>query len=127
MAHGPVGAGGGQGETGMVTAETALVLPVLVLVLAIALGALRFGLDQVRCLDAARAAARAAARGDSPAAVSDLARRGAPDGAATSVEVTGDLVTVRVVGPPPPSALLAGLPRPVATVTAQREEPEGGP
>ena len=50
----------------MVTAELAVVLPALLLVLAVALSALGLAVDQVRCVDAAAAGARAAARGDSP-------------------------------------------------------------
>ena len=51
------------GEHGMVTAEFAVVLPAVVLVLALSLGALGLALDQIRCVDAARAGARAASRG----------------------------------------------------------------
>jgi len=38
----------------MVTAELALALPVVVLVLTLGLGAICVGIDQVRCVDAAR-------------------------------------------------------------------------
>ena len=53
-----------RGQSGMVTAEFAVVLPAIVLVLGLSLGALGLALDQVRCVDAARAGARAASRGD---------------------------------------------------------------
>ena len=42
------------GGAGMVTAELAVVLPALLLVLAVALSALGLAVDQVRCVDAAR-------------------------------------------------------------------------
>ena len=42
----------------MVTAEFAVVLPAVVFVLALCLGAMGLALDQVRCVDAARAGAR---------------------------------------------------------------------
>ena len=47
----------------MVSAELALTVPAVLLVLAICLTALSLGVDQVRCEDAARVAARAASRG----------------------------------------------------------------
>ena len=43
------------GQEGIVTAEFAVVLPAVVFVLALSLGALGLALDQVRCVDAARA------------------------------------------------------------------------
>jgi Flp pilus assembly protein TadG len=109
-------------QQGMVTAETALVLPVVVVVLAVSLAAMRYGVDQVRCLDAARAGARAAARGDSPDAIRDVARRGAPQGAEVAVTAGSQLVTVRVRAPvPAPMGALAGLPPPQAEAVAQAE------
>lgn len=49
---------------GSVTAETAMVLPALMVVLAAALWAIQAVGVQLECVDAARAAARAAARGE---------------------------------------------------------------
>ena len=51
---------------------------------------------QVRCVDAAREAARLAARGDERAAV-DAARRIAPAGAVVQVHQDGDLLVATVV------------------------------
>ena len=48
----------------MATAELAVALPSLVLVLALALAALDLGIAQVRCVDAARVGARLLARGE---------------------------------------------------------------
>ena len=52
-----------QRDGGMATAELAVVLPTLVLVIAVGLTMVSVVLAQVRCVDAAREAARAAARG----------------------------------------------------------------
>ena len=84
----------------MVTAEFAVVLPAVVLVLALSLGALGLALDQVRCVDAARAGARAASRGDSNVAVILVTRRAAPSQAQVSMVTSGDLVRVSVVSRP---------------------------
>lgn len=86
-------------DAGMVTAEFAVALPALVLVLALALGALGLALDQVRCVDAARAGARAAARGDDVVAVRAEAGRVAPQGSTVVVRL-GATVEVEVTGPP---------------------------
>ena len=94
----------------MVTAETAVVLPVLLVVLAAAIWVLAAVAGQLRCVDAAAVAARAAARGDPPAVVTAAARRIAPT---AQVEVTrqGDEVTVRVRAVVRPfGAALAALP-----------------
>jgi Flp pilus assembly protein TadG len=74
----------------MVTAELAAALPVLVLVLAVALSALSVGDAQVRVQDAAREAARAAARGD-PGQARALAERAVP-GIAVTFRTAGDEV-----------------------------------
>ena len=83
-------------ESGMVTAETAVVLPVLLLVLAGAVAVVVVVGAQLRCVDAAREGARAAARGEPPAAVAEIVRRAAPAGAAVSVTRNGDEVRVAV-------------------------------
>ena len=80
----------------MVTAETAVVLPVLLLVLAGAVAAVTVVGAQLRCVDAAREGARAAARGDDAANISAVTARAAPDGATTAVSGTDDEVTVTV-------------------------------
>ncbi|MEP7161482.1 MAG: TadE family type IV pilus minor pilin [Dermatophilaceae bacterium] len=104
----------------MVTAETAMVLPVLVLIAAIGLAVLGHGIDQVRCVDAARAGARAAARGDADQSVVALARVGAPDGSRVSVSAIGSQVTVEVAAPGRAS-WLPGLAGPSARAVADRE------
>ncbi|GAA2741703.1 hypothetical protein GCM10009868_08740 [Terrabacter aerolatus] len=81
----------------MVTAELAVAIPSVVLVLALCLGAARAAVDQIRCIDAARVASRAAARGDDPARVRALAAASAPAGATVQVSgVAGGGVRVTV-------------------------------
>jgi hypothetical protein len=80
----------------MVTAETAAVLPVLALVLSLALWAVSAAAAQVRCSDAAREAARAAARGDSDASVRQLALRAGPPGSSVTVRRVGRDVEVTI-------------------------------
>lgn len=82
----------------MITAETAVVLPVLLLVLAGAVAVLTLIGAQLRCVDAARDGARAAARGDDVATVRALVLRAAPDGMAVSVTHDGQDVRVVVAG-----------------------------
>lgn len=92
-----VGAAADHGpDAGMVTAELALALPALVVVMTVCLAGLGAVIDQVRCVDAARLAARAAARGDSPPTVQADARRAAPAGAAVIVTSVGHEVRVVV-------------------------------
>jgi hypothetical protein len=80
----------------LVTAETAVVLPVLLVVLAAALWVLACVAAQLRCVDAARIGARAAARGDTGAAVVSATTAAAPAGATVQVLRAGGDVTVLV-------------------------------
>jgi Flp pilus assembly protein TadG len=75
----------------MVTAELAACLPVLVLILGVAISAMMVVAERVRLADAAREAARAAARGD-PGAGRRLALEDAP-GARVTVSTGGGAVT----------------------------------
>jgi Flp pilus assembly protein TadG len=54
-------------DAGTVTAELAVAVPAVLLVLAACLGGLRIGAERIRVTDAAAEAARVAARGDAPA------------------------------------------------------------
>ena len=80
----------------MVTAEAAVVLPVLLVVLAAAIWVLAAVAAQLRCVDAARLGARAAARGDAPASVIATTSAVAPRDADVRVVRSGDEVTVFV-------------------------------
>ncbi len=73
-----------------------MVLPVLLVVLAGAVWVLASVAGQLRCVDAARVGARAAARGDGTAAVTAVTAAVAPAGAQVRVVRSGDEVTVEV-------------------------------
>lgn len=87
-----------HGARGSVTAEFAVVLPAVTAVLALLMVAAGAGVLQLRLEDAARAGARAAARGESPAQVTELAYRLAGERASVQVSVAGEFATVTVVG-----------------------------
>jgi Flp pilus assembly protein TadG len=94
-----------------VTAETALAIPSLVVVLLLAVWVLLGVTSQLRCLDAAHLAARAAARGESDAQVRAAAARVAPRGAAVAVSRSDGTVEVQVsVRVRPFSGVLEALP-----------------
>jgi Flp pilus assembly protein TadG len=83
-------------DAGVVTAETAVTLPMLLLVTWLVLAVLRLGDAQLSCQDAARAAARAAARGETASVVAETARAAAPEGAEVDVHDQSGLVVVEV-------------------------------
>ncbi|SCD59362.1 hypothetical protein GA0115251_114242 [Streptomyces sp. TverLS-915] len=89
------------GDEGTVTAESAVVLPLLVAVTLALVWALFAAAAQVRCVDAAGAGARSAARQDPEARTVATARKVAPDGARVRVEREGDLVRVTVTAEAP--------------------------
>ena len=106
----------------MVTAETAATIPVVMLVLALVLTSVRVGVDQMRCIDAARAGARAAARGDDDSRVHELVRRSAPSGATVSVTRGPRDAVVTVIAPPVLDVpLLTSLPTPNARAVGALE------
>jgi hypothetical protein len=78
----------------MVTAEAAVVLPVLVLVGLLAASGVEVGAAQTRCLQAAAVAARLTARGEPAAVVRAAVRTTAPSGA--DIAIGNDVGTVRV-------------------------------
>lgn len=86
----------GDRQAGFVTAEAAVVLPVLVLVAALLLWGLMAASAQIRCVDAARAAARAAARSEPRDAVLAVAKAAGPPGASVDLRRDGDMLRVRV-------------------------------
>lgn len=96
-------------ERGAVTAETALVLPLLVAVTLAMVWMLTVGVAQMKSTDAAREAARALARGESPDRATALARE-VVAGAEVSVVDEGETVRVTVESPvPSPGGLLDGV------------------
>jgi hypothetical protein len=88
---------GSGSDRGTVTAELAVALPSMTLLLALVLAVGSSVVGQVRCLDAARAGARAAARGEAAGEVSAVALRVAPEGATVTMNRSGDEVVVDVV------------------------------
>ena len=76
-------------DAGMVTAETAVLLPVLVVVLAAAVFVLACVAAQLACVDAARSAARVAARGEPAAFVAATGERLAPADARVALRTGG--------------------------------------
>ncbi|UTT49014.1 MULTISPECIES: TadE family type IV pilus minor pilin [Rhodococcus] len=92
-------------DEGGVTVEAALAVASLVTVLVLCLGAVLGIAYQVRCHDAAREAARLAARGDQARAV-DVATRVAPPDARVAVREEGDLIVAVVTAESPLLPLL---------------------
>jgi hypothetical protein len=86
----------GRRERGSVTAELAVGLPAVVLLLVALLTIASTAIAQTRCTDAARAGARAAALREPDGAVRATARRLAGDEATVAVSRAGDWVTVEV-------------------------------
>ncbi|MEH0108548.1 TadE family type IV pilus minor pilin [Tersicoccus sp. MR15.9] len=85
-----------QSERGAVTAELAVVMPAVVVLLALLLTGAAAGMAQVRVEGAARTAARALARGDAEPAAAALALAQTGPGAHVAVSGAGALVHVRV-------------------------------
>ncbi|MRH90471.1 pilus biosynthesis protein TadE [Nocardia sp. SYP-A9097] len=92
----------------MATVEAAIALAALVAVLVLCVGALLAVSAQVRCVDAAREAARLAARGEEAKAV-PAGQRVAPPNASITLRTEGELVVavVRVRAPLLPLTLHA--------------------
>lgn len=111
----------GQDDRGAVTVEAAVALGALVFVFALLLGGVSATADQMRCVDAASAAARLAARGDSVGA-EEAAKEIAPAGAEIAIKVAGDHVHVTVRAAP----MRGVLPGVVLTAEAYAvREPDG--
>ena len=94
-------------EEGVITAEFAVALPAVTVVLALCLGAASTGVAQIKVEESARTAARAAARGDSEAQIRSAVSRVdpaqrvqisvSPDAAASDGVVATDAGRVREV------------------------------
>jgi hypothetical protein len=97
----------GRADGGFVTAESAVVLPVLVMFAMALVWGLLVVAAQIQCVDAARTGARAAARQDPADAVAEVTREAAPDGADVTVSREAEQVRVVVTAKPP---ALSGLP-----------------
>lgn len=85
-----------RGSQGSVTAEVALALPgLMIVVFTLVLGVVLAG-QQIRCRDAASAVARAIARDEPPEVVQQLVREAMPSGARYRVETVDGSVRVHV-------------------------------
>lgn len=95
---------------GSVTAEFAVAVPAVILLLGILLGAVSAAVCQIRVEEAARAGARAVAKGEDPAKVAREVERVAGPGAEHSIDASVGVVTVQVsAAVPGPVAAVAGL------------------
>ncbi|MFY0409566.1 TadE family type IV pilus minor pilin, partial [Solicola sp. PLA-1-18] len=114
-------------DRGMVTAETAVVLPFVLVVAGLLVWVVGLGVTQVRLVDAAREGARSVARGDGEREVVARVRRDAPDGARVQVlrgaGTTEVVVSVRRGLDLPLLADAAGVRLRASSVSAT----EGGP
>lgn len=106
------------GDRGSVSAEFAVALPAIVLLLALCIGGLSAASRQVRLQDAAADAARLIARGDDAGRALALVAGAAP-GAHGAIEHAGDLVCVAATAP-------VGLPLLDATFRASSCALSGG-
>ncbi|WP_374928476.1 TadE family type IV pilus minor pilin [Kytococcus sedentarius] len=110
-----------RGEEGFTSVELAMIMPVVVLVLGMAVTAMVLVVDLLQVTDAARVGARAASRGESGIEVRRQAHVLAPDGADVDVRRRGRSVTVTVSSRARgPAAWFPGL-HPDATATARLE------
>lgn len=96
-----------DGDRGAVTVEAAIAVCALVAVLALCFAGITAVVDQLRCTDAAREAARLMARGEPARARAAVAEIG-PGGARLEVDETANGITVRVHAEPA-SGLLPGI------------------
>lgn len=94
----------GDDDRGAVTVEAALALCSLVVVMVMVIAAVSAASAHLRCLDAAREAARLVSRGESQRA-QEVAAAVAPRGASVDVRVSGDEIDVRVT-----AAAVPGIP-----------------
>jgi len=111
-------------DGGMVIAETAVVLPVFVLILGLLLAVVGHSVDAIRAIDAARSAARLAARGEPLSVVRQQALDEAPAGSTVHVSSDGQEVRVHVVAPE--RALIGPLGLPAAETVAVALTEGGG-
>ncbi|MFC4495319.1 TadE family type IV pilus minor pilin [Streptomyces ovatisporus] len=111
-------------DDGYVTAETAVVVPALVLLFGMLLWGVMAAAQHIQVVDGARVGARAAARGEQEAAVRAVALSAAPEEATVQTLRQGDFVRVRVEarssGPGPLSVALS------AEAVAMAEDGTGG-
>ncbi len=100
-----------RSDDGVVTAELAMALPLLLAVTVGLVWLLAVGAAQIQLIDATREVARAVARGEDRGASIALGQRIAPEGTRFAVEGQGDrVVVIGQASMRSPSGLLAILP-----------------
>lgn len=112
-------------ESGSVTAELALALPTLMLILVVALWLQSAVALSARCQDAARAGARAAARGDPDGTIRSALGTVLPAGTQVGIRRSASQVTVSVRAPvlvPGGLASLVDAPTVTGSATAIAEQ-----
>ncbi|MDQ7908355.1 TadE family type IV pilus minor pilin [Phytohabitans sp. ZYX-F-186] len=109
-------------DRGSFTAELAAGLPALMLLLFVGLTAVNAVTTKAQCVDAAREAALAAARGEGGVAAG---QRVAPSGATVSIATSGDTVVATVTARV--RAIGAGIPGTTVTATAVAAVEPGTP
>lgn len=107
-------------DTGSVTAELAIGMVAVVTVLVVLLAVASVTVTRVRCSDAARSAARAAALGEDDTTVRAVAGRVAGRGAVVTMTRTDGWITVTVAAPVVAQGPFTGL-RATATATGRTE------
>ncbi|MGO3023695.1 MAG: TadE family type IV pilus minor pilin [Brevibacterium sp.] len=83
-------------DSGTATAEFAVVMPAVVLLIVLLTGAAAVGFSQLRAFDAARSAAREIARGEPRAAVVSEAKKHAGESSSVGVRADGGYSVVTV-------------------------------
>jgi hypothetical protein len=114
-------------DAGYVTAEAALVIPVLVLVCGTMLALVVAMSDHVECVDAARIGARALARGENQNAVLAAIRAAAPARAVITTRCDGPLVEVTVSAAVTGGELLSRRLLTVRATSVAADEPASDP
>lgn len=111
-------------DAGTATAEFAVVMPAIVLLVIMLTGAAAVGFSQLRAFDAARSAAREIARGEPQAAVIDEAKKHAGDASSVVVRSDGGYSQVTVTIRLP--AVIVFVDEVEAAATARYEGDRGG-
>lgn len=107
-------------DEGAAAAEFAMVMPALVLVIGIVVGAGAIGATQLRAMDAARGAAREVARGEPQTTVIEEARKRAGESARVLIDEEGGYAEVTVEVPLP--EVLAPITESVTAQATARKE-----
>ena len=114
-----------RGERGAVTAEMALVLPVLVSVLLLGIWSIGLVVLNIRCIDAARDVARAVARGETVDQAKAIGHRTVPTGTIVITREASDIkVVVTAVPAHAPPLLGVFSPASLTATAILQAEPE---